>query len=461
MKTKKYQKFSIASRNRAFALVEALVALFVFSVVTLAFYSTISLGSRYIIESKNHLGAVALASEKMEIIRNLQYANVGIVGGIPSGNIVAEEDVIESQHKYHVKTFVQYVDDPIDGVSPTDLDYKRVKVTVSWKGVKTVDSSVSLVSRFVPPGIEQSVAGGILSINIIGSNGIGVPQASVHVTNANVSPAINLTAMTDNTGNLMLPGAQQSIQKYNIAVSKDGYETVNTIDQSTVVYSVTDTPASVVTGMLNIKSIVEDKLVNLKVTSVDYLGNSVGSVNFHLEGGRILGSDMMQSPAAPVYNLISDSTTDTNGEKKFENISPGQFFISGIGSVNDYTLIGLDAFDSFNFTGNKYALLIAPGDSKEVKIKFANNNDNSLLLSVVRSTDNAPIAGAHVELTGANGYDENLFVLADGVAFFPISSNQLTVGTYNLKITAEGYNDYTGTIAIDKLTKQQIIMVAK
>lgn len=457
---KKHAVFSKIYAKPAFTLVEALVLLFVFSVITLTFYSVFTLGGQYIIESKNRLGGVALANERMEIIRNLKYDDIGIVGGIPSGNIPAEEDVVESNHSYHVKTFIQYVDDPFDGISPIDLDYKRVKVTVSWKGVGGKDSDVSLVTRFVPPGIEQNLAGGTLSINIIGSDGIGVPQALVHIVNGDVSPAIDLNVMTDDTGNLMLPGAQQSIQGYYITVSKDEYETVETIDPTAVTYSVIDTPASVIENMLNVKSIVEDKLVDLKFSAVDYLDNPLPDVTFHMEGGRILGYDMLQSPAAPIYKLISDSTTDENGEESFEDISPSQFFISGIGLVEGHTLIGLDNLSNFDPIENKYSVLVAPGNSQEVKIRFAKNDDNSLLVDVLKVADDMPLAEAYVELTNADGYSENFTTMLDGVAFFPISTNPLVAGTYNLKITAEGYIEYSGTVAIDKLTTQQIKLTA-
>jgi len=322
------------------------------------------------------------------------------------------------------------------------------------------DSTMFLVARFVPPGIEQNLAGGTLSINIIGSDGTGVPQALVHIVNGEVSPGVDLSVMTDDTGNLMLPGAQQSIQGYDITVSKDGYETVETIDPTSVTYSVTDTPASVVENMLNVKSIVQDRLIDLKFISVDYLGNVLPGVTFHMEGGRILGYDMLQSPAAPVYKIVSDSTTDENGEESFEDISPSQFFISGIGAVADHTLIGLDNLSSFDPIGNEYAVLVAPGNSQEVKIRFAKNIDNSLLLSVLKAADDTPLADAYVELTNADGYSGSATTLVDGVTFFPVSTDPLVAGTYNLKVTSDGYYEYNGTVDINQLTAQEIKLTA-
>lgn len=463
LKKKNYQKFSIASVNSGFTLIEALTVLFIFSVITMTFYSVFSLGTRYIIESKNRLGAVSLANEKMEIIRNLEYDNVGISGGIPNGNIAAEEDVLENKHNYHVKTFVQYVDDPFDGVLPVDViptDYKSVKVTVSWDGVSSTKSEVALTARFVPPGIEQSISGGTLSINIIGSDGIGIPQSKVHITNSTISPAVDITVLTDNSGNIILPGAQQSIQAYYISVSKSEYEAVTTINPDSVAYSVIDIPASVVEGLLNTKSIVQDKLINLKITAVDYLGAPLPDTKFSIEGGRILGSDMLYSPAEPTYNLKADETTNTDGEVKFDGISPGQFFISNIAAVSGYTLIGLDNFSSVDLANNKYALVISPGSSQEIKMKFAKNDDNSLLAQVFTQADDSPIANAEVTLSNADGYNETQVTLIDGVAFFPASTTLLVAGTYELKVTAEGFADYIVNVDISKITTQQIKLTA-
>lgn len=430
--------------------------------VTTAFYSAFSLGGRYIIESKNRLGAVALANEKMEIIRNLKYDDIGIVGGVPSGNIAAEEDVIENKRAYHIKTFMQYVDDPFDGISPTDADYKRVKVTVFWTGPNGAMSEFSLISRFVPPGIEQGMSGGALSINIIGSDGVGIPQSSVHITNNEVSPAIDITAKTDNTGNLTLLGMKQSTQKYDITVSKDGYEAVNTIDPFSVTYTVIDTPASVVEGLMNTKTIIQDKVIDLKIIAEDYLGNALANVSFNLEGGRVLGSDLMYQPPAAVYNYSASSITDTDGKKEIKNISPGQFFLSAVSETlgDHHTLIGPKEFTTFDAVDKIYAFVATGGGSKEIKIRYANNNDNSLLAQVVdQAGDNIPIKNAQVNLLKSDGNTESVTTMADGVAFFP-TSGPLTVGTYDLIVTADGYADYNGTVNIDQLTSQQIKLTA-
>jgi len=103
--------FKKTETSKGFSLIEGLVLLFIFSLITVTFYSLISVGTRYIVDAKNRLGAVSLADEKMEIVRNLAYANVGTVSGEVGGNIPQDEDVTENAHTYHVSTLVEYVDD--------------------------------------------------------------------------------------------------------------------------------------------------------------------------------------------------------------------------------------------------------------------------------------------------------------------------------------------------------------
>ena len=74
-----------------------------------------------------------LAAQKIEYARNLPYDSIGTVGGIPAGTLVQTENVPINGQEYKVSTEVVYVDDPFDGVAPTDIvpnDYKRVRIDV-------------------------------------------------------------------------------------------------------------------------------------------------------------------------------------------------------------------------------------------------------------------------------------------------------------------------------------------
>lgn len=452
-----------SKRLSGFTLIEMLVFIFIFTIVSLAFYRTLTVGIQVALDSKNRLGALALANEKMEIARNLKYEDVGTVNGIPDGKLSENEDVDANGIRYHVKTIVQYVDDIFDGSAPIDTvpnDYKRVKINVSWGALGSSSKEVSVVSQFVPPGLEVGSGDGVLSINIINSAGLGIPQAQVHIVNNDLSPAVNITQATDDNGNLIFPGAKQSIQKYAITVTKDDYEIISTIAPASVSYFPIDVHASVVSGLLNTKSIVIDLLSNLTVKSVNRLDVPIPNLGFHLIGGRILGSTS-SIPAETVYILNSDEATDSDGEKKIAGQSPGQFLLSNIASVPGYTLIGIDPMTGFDAASSSYKFSLLPGTDKTIKIKFASNGENALLVKVLTKIDNLPVKDAQVKITNADGYAITLGTSFDGSAFFLNGNEPLADGDYSFEVSASGLKTETGAVRVDDgLANQEIKLTA-
>lgn len=434
--------------NSGFTLIEALVLLFIFSLITITFYQVISAGTRYIIFSKNRLGAIALANEKMEIARNLKYDDVGIVGGACAGNIPQDEDVAENGRSYHVHTLAAYVDDEFDGTlggSPNDTaykDYKLVKITVSWGGSGIDAGSVYLLSRFVPPGLEAATSGdGILSINIFSdqAGGAGVPQANVEITNSDLG--FSETRQTDDSGNIMLVGVKESIQRYKIKVSKSDYETIETmLPYPDTLYNPTNTHASVVAGSINPADIALNKTADLKITTQDYFGNAIADVNFTLEGGRKIGTEV-SDPYDPVYNLDEASQTNSSGEKEYNSISPGQYFFEFTNPTSDYELIGTDSAPPISLSSEQ---------SLNLKVVLAPKNVTSALIKVRTVGSADPFVGAKIELSNTSGYSEDTTTDGNGTAFFPkTESAPLEDGIYNLKITADGYQEISGEIEIN------------
>ncbi len=266
-------------KSKGFSIIEALVVIFIFVVITVSFYSTFSGGTYLIINAKNRLGAMAIANEKMETLRNMAYSDIGTTNGAPEGILLESEDVVENTRQYHIETSVAYVNDNFDGQYPDDTvpgDYKKATIIVSW-GERGEKEKVYFYSSFVPPGLEVAVPGdGILSINVFSDQpgGTGIPNSSVHIVN--VDTGLDTTVNTDSVGNIILIGdkIQDSIQKYQIYISKTDHETVNTMPPyPDTPYSPIDVHASVITGSLNIINIVQNKLATLKVSTSNYLMN--------------------------------------------------------------------------------------------------------------------------------------------------------------------------------------------
>lgn len=437
-------KYQILNTKRGFTLIEALLILFIFSLITVTFYSLISVGTHYIQDSRNRLGALAIANEKMETIRNLSYNNIGTVGGEIDGNILQDETVTENTRSYNVHTLIEYIQDPLDGLNPpSDLafeDYKKVTVTISWGDDPS--SQVKLISRFVPPGLEVVNPGdGILAINVFSDQpgGTGIPHTNVRVVNHDTG--LDVTKETDDGGNVVFLGDKvtDSIQKYEITVTKSGYESVSTMPPYPATsYNPVDVHASVIGGTLNVTNIVQNQLGNLKVSVVDYMNNPVTNLSCHLAGGRKLGN-AVEAPYDPIYNLTDDFSTGSDGEKNFGSVSPGQYWLSFPSLPSQYEIIEDDPVFSFVLLSN---------DDYTYQVKLADKTQTSLLVKV-KNGDGLPIAGAEVHLSNALGYDTTLTTNDEGIVFFPDNADPFADGLYDLVVTADGYSENSSQITIN------------
>jgi type II secretory pathway pseudopilin PulG len=431
------------AKTAGFTLIEALTVLFIFAIITVTFYSTWTVGTRYIIMAKNRFIALSLASEKMEVVRNLAYEKIAHTGDTPPGNIQQDEDITRSGWLFHVHTDIRNEDDPLDGTissSPQDvdfIDYKNVRIEVSWENGT---HNVVLVSRFVPAGIEGSAANkGVLIVNVYSDQShSSVADSTVTVTNS--ATGFHETSQTDAFGRLMLVGLLESTEKYKIALTKGGYETVETLPAYPATpYNPIDTHASVVRSAINTIDLIQNKTAVLGVKTINYSGESVDNINFYLVGGRKLGTEepaLLGDPTPPVYNLDSHTATGSNGEKNFGAVSPGQYAFTL--EESDYELIGLDPASPLALNSDQTLVINA---------KVGPKNVTSLLVKV-KKDETALISGASVHLT-KSGYDETLTTADDGMAFFPKTETPIFEdGTYDLSIAAEGFQDYSGQVVV-------------
>ncbi len=436
-------------------LIEMLVFLFIFTITVLTFYRTISIGIIAITDAKNHLGAVALANEKMETIRNLGYDKIGTVGGVPSGAIESDETSTREGISYSIHTDIQYIDDSQDGLDPTDTkpnDYKKARISVSWGSGSNV-KSIFLLSTFAPPGLETVYSGGILSVNVLDSQGRGISQASVHVYNNDVLPIINFTSQTDNNGNIFRIEAPAADQTYYIEVSKGTeYYPVRTY-MRTASFNPVDVNASVVDGTINQKSIITDRVSQINLHTKDPLGASIPNINFSLVGGKKIG-DSLVAPIGPQY-VFSDSSLDSgsSGEKVFSDMSFGSYFFTFNGPSLNYEFIHM--YPSFNVK-NQFNVL--PGTTLDETAVLADVDVNSLLVTVLDNIDSTPIADARVELANvARSYNLVLYTDKYGQVFFPDSTGPLFAESYDLSVSASGFiSSSPEAISINKLTKKEI-----
>lgn len=221
----------IKKRNKGFSLVDVIVASALLAIVFLGISGAFKAILELTFYNKAKLSALAIVNEEMELIRNMSYDSIGTVAGIPAGNILQTETVSLNGLDYTRRVLTQYVDASEDGTGIADTnsittDYKSVKVEVSWTR-KGKTRKVSLVSSFVPKGIETTAGGGTLIINILDSVGLPLASANVHIENNTLNPVVSIDTFSNTDGQVMFPGSPAG-SDYEITVTKTGYSTAQT-----------------------------------------------------------------------------------------------------------------------------------------------------------------------------------------------------------------------------------------
>ena len=121
-------------KNSGISLVETVVGVAIFALVSLMLYTTFSRVFATVRAAQARVNAITLANEQFELIRNLPYANIGTLTGIPHGVIPANQMFNRGGMIFVSTTTVRNIDLPFDGVAsgtPNDLspaDNKLVEV---------------------------------------------------------------------------------------------------------------------------------------------------------------------------------------------------------------------------------------------------------------------------------------------------------------------------------------------
>lgn len=431
-------------------LIGILVALAIFSILSQAIFTVVGLSFNLISFNRARVTARYLAQQQIEFIRNLPYDDVGTVGGIPSGSIAQEETVTQNELTYTVKTSIIYIDDPFDGVSPTDTlatDYKRARVEISWQGLAGSRSNpVVFLTDIAPKGVETTAGGGTLSIIVFDANGNPLSQANVAISAPSASPAVSVNMQSGSNGRVLLPGAPACVSCYQITVTKTGYSTDRTYSTSKVA-NPNKPDQTVIEGQLTEVSFAIDKVSTLNIaskTSRDDGFNTLPNTSFTIRGDKTIGTD---TNAQPVYKYDQVATTDASGNLSLNDIEWDNYHISR------------DPASSYDISGTNplQPLSIIPDTTVPMLISFAAHTNNSLLMSIIDNSS-VPIASASATIdSGSSQQTIQSGAVSDpdyGQVFF----SNLSVQNYSLTATASGYLDYTGNVSVSGTTLEQVIM---
>jgi len=429
-----------------FTIFETVIAIAVLGI----FFAAVSVIIQQILQltgqSRVRATALELAQQKIEVVRNLPFAQVGTSGGIPQGPLLQTETVTINGQPFTVKTSITYIDDPFDQLAPADLintDYKRARVEVTWSGPFPSTKPVTEVTNIAPRGIETIGGGGTVYIQVFDANALPVSNATVTIDNALVSPEIHTSTLTSATGFAVIPGAPACNTCYQITVTKSGYSTDKT-------YSTTE----VTNPLAPYVSVLEGQ-----VTHVSFSIDQVGGVTIRSYGSRESG----YPPVGPVFFTISGSKiigydSEDNPVYKYSyntNTGGGIVTISGL-EWDTYTLDFSNSGHALAGSNplNPFALL--PGQTENVNIVAVPKASNTFLITVKDNTV-IRLASASARLTNEGSFDETLDTGATGAADFGQAFfDNLAAGSYALTASASGFLEATSSVSIAG-TMQEVV----
>jgi prepilin-type N-terminal cleavage/methylation domain-containing protein len=376
------KKFARQFNKKGFTLIESLVGIFVFAIISIGVYEAFISAIQLTEVSRLMVDSTALASEQFEIAHNLPYADVGILGGLPSGKLAAEKTVIRDNNEFLVKTTVRSIDDPFDGTiggSPNDsspADYKLVEVEISASRNFRFNP-IAYTEYIAPKNLENTTNNGALFVRVFDSSGQPVPGASVHIENNAAVPSFQVDDTTNNDGILALVDVPPGIGAYEITVTRPGYSQDRTYPVGALENPSPVKPhATVIAQQATQLSFFIDKVSALTVESVTPTCQHVAGIDFNLKGSRLIGSE----PDVLKY----DNNFDTGA--------------SGIKDVSDLE------WDSYNLTLTDPAydlsgsipltyFSLAPDSVLNLKVIVALKNPQSLQVSVKQAGTQLPLSG--------------------------------------------------------------------
>ena len=376
--------------NKGFTLVETLVGVAVFLIIAIATYQAyISLFS-LINLNQYKIVALNLANEQFEIIRNLSYSDVGIPGGIPDGKIPRIQNLIRSGISFMVTTTIRNIDLPFDGTiasgtDPSPADNKVVEIKVECETCKNF-TPVSITTNIAPKNLETASTNGAILIKVFDSNGIPVPNASVHIVNTNIIPNIIIDDVTDSNGFLQIVDAPPGTNAYQITVTKTDYSIDRTYTPSISNPNPVKPDITVIIQQLTQISFSIDRLSSMHFSSVNLLCTPVSGINFNLIGSKNIGLNL------PKYS--SNLITNASGEYLSSNMEWDNYTVTGIDT--SYDIIGINPLNQISLIANSV---------QNVSLIVAPKNPNSLLITVKDGVTRLPLTNAIVNLIYGSSYD--------------------------------------------------------
>lgn len=379
------------AHNRGLTLIESVIGVALFALVFVSLYAAFQNTLKLAKAAQVRSVAVSLGNEQLEIVRNLPYARVGTVSGIPSGVIVPVQSFVRSGITFVATTTIRNIDQPFDGTAggaPDDLspaDNKLVEVEIDCPSCPEF-RPVVLTSTVAPKSLESASTNGSLFVQVIDAAGQPVSGASVRVRNPSLVPPIDINDVTATSGILQIIDAPPAVNSYEITVSKSGYSSEQTRGAPT-----TTNPfyphATVAVQTVTQVTLPIDLTADVTVSSVTPLCTALSGVNVQMTGAKIISS----GPNVPKFDRL---------------FSTGGTGVYALGATewDLYTINASSATHALAGIMPLSPVSITPGSTQNIQLVLEPKTVPGVVVTVKDGATGLPISGADVtmDLAGAS-----------------------------------------------------------
>lgn len=427
---------SAAKNTAGFTLIESLVGIAVFAILSTAVYFAYSNIASITLQLKLRSAAISLINNEIEIIRNIPYENVGIQGGFPVGELLAEQTISYDNISFLLNTTIRNIDDPFDGTlggNPNDTapaDYKLVELEINAPSYPNF-LPIKLTTSVAPQGLENATNNGALFINVFNAFGQPVSNANVSVINNQLNPTISITDTTNANGVLQLVDIPTSTNAYEIKVTKNSYSSEQTypLGGSSNPNPITS-HATVASQQVTNTSFAIDKVSTINLKTRDAMCQPISNIKFLQEGTKLIGRN------PDILKYSSSSTTDQNGEKNINNLEWDTYNFSNLDE--NYDLSGFSSLLS---------IILNPDSTAEISWLMELKNPSALLVTV-QDSNGQLINDAAVKLNKID-FDQTF---DSGRRFF--SQTDWSAGQYSSQSGNIETNDPSGEIKLKLIDGQ-------
>ncbi|HDL74781.1 MAG TPA: carboxypeptidase regulatory-like domain-containing protein [bacterium] len=320
--------------KKGFTLIDVIVGTSLMLIVFLSIFGAYQLAIKVINQSKHKITAVAIANEELEMVRNLPYPSIGTIDGFPEGTLKSTKTTSINNVDYTINTRVDFVIDPIDGITlPEDdcpNDYKKVEVEISWQS--QFNGSINISTDVAPKNLAQECAtgGGILSVSVFDAQGIMIPSPEIEVIDPETDNIIKTATPADGQHYFSL-----DISTYKVIISKNGYSSERTYGTEEII-----TPEKphllVLEDQLTETSFSIDKVSSFSIETLSPWGQGFFSDSF---------AD--QSKTSELSNVIIQT-----GEGNLDKIEE-EYFSSGYLISTEITPVNITTWEKLSWTDSK------------------------------------------------------------------------------------------------------------